>query len=325
MLVLSKADIATALDLPAELAAIEAGFAAYTRGHIEAPLRQRLDVPAVGGIVLVMPCANHDAPALGVKVINVFPRNPDRRLARLLGVYLLFEYETGQPLALMDGTYITAVRTAAVSAVATRYLARSDAATLGIFGTGVQAEQHALALPRVRPVQRILVHGSSPEKGQAFAERVEPAVGIPVEAAPSARETVTQCDLLVTATTANAPLFSGEDVRPGTHVNAVGAFTPDARELDATTIRRAHVVVDTYEGALGEAGDILIPLGAGEITREHVAAELGEIVLGRATGRASPESITVFESVGAAFEDVVTARLAYERATSLSLGHTFDL
>ncbi|MBI4494533.1 MAG: ornithine cyclodeaminase family protein [Chloroflexi bacterium] len=323
-LLLSRAHLAAALDVPSAIAAVEAGFAEYTSGKIQAPLRQHLEIPEYQGIVLTMPGAAHEARAVGVKIASVFPHNSERGLPRLCSIYLLLDYATGQPLAVMDGSALSAVRTAAASAVATRWLARAEAGVLGIFGTGVQAEGHALALPHVRPIRRVLVLGTSTARSHAFAARLASRLGLPVEAAASAEQLDSESDILVAATTSPTPLFQGAWVRPGTHINAVGAFTPGTREVDAETVRRAHVVVDTYEGALAEAGDLLIPLDQGLIDRAHLAAELGEVVLGQRPGRRSEDEVTLFKSVGAAFEDVVAARRAYDRAVELGLGERFE-
>jgi ornithine cyclodeaminase/alanine dehydrogenase-like protein (mu-crystallin family) len=323
VLLLSSRDLAVALDVGAVIEAVERGFAEFGRGQVQAPLRQHLDVPAHGGVTLVMPSVAHETHALGTKLVSWFPRNIERGLARLSSLYVLTDYATGHTLAVMDGSFLTGIRTAAASAVATRWLAREDATSLGVFGTGTQAEHHVLALAQVRPLTHALVLGTSPEKSADFSSRLGERVPFPLSVATSAEQLVRECSLVVTATTAAQPLFAGEALRPGTHLDVVGSFSPGAREVDTATVRRATVVVDTYDGVLSEAGDLLIPIAEGAITREHVVADLAEIVLRRKPARQSPDEVTLFKSVGAAFQDVVAAKLAYDQATARGLGQTF--
>jgi ornithine cyclodeaminase/alanine dehydrogenase-like protein (mu-crystallin family) len=210
---------------------------------------------------------------------------------------------------------LTEVRTAAASALATKYLARPDSTNLGIFGTGRQARAHIRVLPAVREFRRVLVCGSSPARSQAFVRQLSTEQNLKIEPA-DARRCVVESDVVCTCTTSQVSLFDGRWLRPGTHLNLVGAFQPNAREVDDETIRRSRVVVDTYEGALAEAGDLLIPLRRGVIGREHITANLHEIISGKKPGRQSAEEITLFKSVGFAFEDLVTAKLVCEQDLS---------
>jgi ornithine cyclodeaminase/alanine dehydrogenase len=324
-LLLTRSDLARLLDPRAVIAAVERAFGEYSAGRTETPVRSHLGVPDPPGVLLVMPCALHESRALGTKIVSVYRQNPSRGLPTICSVYALSDYETGRPLAVLDGAYLTGLRTACASAVATRYLAQPDARVLGIFGTGLQAEFHALVIPLVRPIERILVWGTSPEKMAAFAARLGNRCSAPIEPGASPEQVAASADVIVTATTSPTPVFPGRAVRPGAHVNAVGAFTPTTRELDSDLVARARLVADTYAGVWAEAGDILIPLNEGRITRDAVVAELGEIVLGRKPGRLAPEEITIFESVGAAFEDAATASLAYRRALEQDTGVAIDL
>jgi ornithine cyclodeaminase/alanine dehydrogenase-like protein (mu-crystallin family) len=222
----------------------------------------------------------------------------------------------------MDAGFITGLRTAAASAVATKHLAREDAKTLGIFGTGVQGLHHALAIPAVRDIEKILILGSSPAKSQAFAEQLKGKVNAEMVAAGSAEEAAA-ADIVVTGTTSTTPLFSGSLLANGAHVNNVGSHAAASREMDTDAIVRSTVVVDAYEAAWAESGDILIPIDEGAITREHVVAELGEVVLGKKPGRQSIEDVTLFKSNGLAFQDAVTAALAFERAKAAGVGTEF--
>jgi ornithine cyclodeaminase/alanine dehydrogenase-like protein (mu-crystallin family) len=227
----------------------------------------------------------------------------------------LLDPETGVAVARMEANYLTDARTAATSAVATDLLARTDVETLGIFGSGRLADAHFAALARVRNFKRFLVCGSGRSDVAAFCKKIKNDLGLNVE--PSSAETVArESDVICTCTTATSPLFDGNWLRPGTHLNHVGAFQPETREVDDITIRRSYVVVDTYEGALQEAGDLLIPIKNGTIDRLHIIADLHEIASGKKAARANAESITLFKSVGCALEDLVTAQLIYQSCSA---------
>lgn len=322
-LLLKRSDLERLLDVDSVIDAVQRGFADYAAGQVQMPVRTAVRTADPPGVLLVMPCALTAGRVLGTKLVTVYPQNPTRGLPTIGALYVLSDFETGFPLAVMDAAYITGLRTAAASAVATRFLAREDARTLGIFGTGVQAEFHALAIPAVRPIERILVWGTSPEKARRFAERLQPRCTAVIE--PGATlEAVAAADIVVTGTTATQPLFDASAVSPGAHVNGVGSHAPTVRELPADLVARSRVVVDSYEAAFAEAGDILLAIEEGLVTREHIAAELGEIVLGRKPGRQRADEITLFKSCGVAFEDAVTASLAYERAQANGVGQELD-
>ena len=321
-LLLNRADLERLLDVQSVIEAVERGFADYSAGKVQMPVRTSVRVSDPPGLLLVMPCAMTESRALGTKLVTLYMQNPSRGLPTIGALYVLSDYETGLPLAVMDAGFITGLRTAAASAVATRYLAREDSKTLGILGTGVQGEFHVLAIPPVRPVERILVWGTSPEKTRPFAERMRARVDAEIVPGESP-EAVARADIVVTGTTSPTPLFPGGVIRPGTHVNGVGAHAPAVRELDTDFVRRSTVVVDTYDAALAEAGDLLIPIEEGAITRDHIKAEVGEIVLGKKPGRQSTDEVTFFKSCGVAFEDAVTASLAVERARAQGVGTEF--
>jgi ornithine cyclodeaminase/alanine dehydrogenase-like protein (mu-crystallin family) len=258
-------------------------------------------------------------------MISIFPQNPARGLSTLQSVYLLNDPVTGEFLAMMDGIALTALRTGATSAVATKYLARKDASVLGIIGTGAQAPFQTEGICSVRPIKKILAYDKSSERAEQFVQATSEALRIPVEIADSPRNIVKNSDILVTVTTSVEPVFDGRDLRPGTHVNAVGAYAPHMREVDDLVVTKSRIVVDTYEGCMAEAGDLLIPMKAGKVTENDIYADLGEIVLGDKPGRTRDDEITLFESVGFALEDLVTARLAYDRAREKGMGLTFTL
>lgn len=288
-------------------------------------MRVGVEPPGTGGVLLAMPCALDAEPrALGAKIVSVFRGNPARGLPTVTSTYVLSDYETGAPLAIMDGSYLTAIRTAAGSAVATRELARRDARSLGVFGTGVQARFHVETIRRVRQLDRVLVSATTAEKGRAFADWVTQTTGIVAEVAGPAEASA--ADIVAACTTSATPVVLDEHVRPGAHINAVGAFTPSTRELPTALIGRARIYVDTRAGALSEGGDLLLAVQEGGFALENVAGEVGEVLLKRSPGRASAGEVTIYKSVGAAFLDAATARLAYDAAGVKGVGtvYAFD-
>ncbi|MGH2740660.1 MAG: ornithine cyclodeaminase family protein [Actinomycetota bacterium] len=270
-----------------------------------APQRTRIQVGA--GHLLLM--AAEDG-GVGVKLVTVNPPNSKHGAPIVQAVYVLFSQDTLSPVATFDGAALTALRTASVSGLATRYLAREDAGDLVIFGAGVQATAHLEAMREVRTIRRLTVVSRTQERAESLAAMAR-AEGI--EASLGTADAIEGADIVCTCTTSAEPVFDGSLLRPGVHVNAIGAYTPDTRELDDETVRRGKIVVETRAAALEEAGDLLIPLRAGVIDGAAILAELPEIV--RAEGfRRDPEDITVFKSVGVAFEDLVVARAAWEAA-----------
>ncbi len=232
---------------------------------------------------------------------------------------------TGAPLALIEGGSLTAIRTGAASGAATDVLARPDAAVVALFGSGVQARRQLEAVCTVRPIKRVIVYSLA--GAEAFAAEMAGVGPIPadIRLAATPREALAEADVVCAATTSRTPVFDGRDLRPGTHVNGIGAFTPEMQEIDAATVRRARVVVDSLEAALAEAGDLIIPLNAGEISRDHVSTELGEVIAGSKPGRTSTEQITFFKSVGVAAQDAMAAGIILRNGPALGLGTVIDL
>lgn len=286
-------------------AAVDALDAAFAGTLPEAPLRSH--VRAGEGDLLLMPAVSEGG--AGVKVVTVNPGNPARGLPLVQGVYVLFAPGTLEPVAVVDGAALTGIRTAAVSGLATRHLARRDATRLVVFGAGTQARTHLEAMTAVRPIERVTVVSRTQERAEALADEAR-ALGL--EARTGEPSDVSEADVVCTCTTSPTPVFAGSDLRPGAHVNAVGAYTPETRELDAETLRRGRVVVETRDAALAEAGDLLLAIEEGAIAAEDMVADLSEVVRG-AVVRSSDADITVFKSVGVAFEDLVVARAAVDR------------
>ena len=300
----SEEQVRQALNIDDVIRAIREAFA---RGFatVHMPVRTVLNMD--DAILLLMPCYDSALRAAGVKLVSVSAK------AGVQAVYELLDPKTGIALVRMEANYLTDVRTAATSAVATDLLARKDVETLGIFGSGRLAVAHLAAIPRVRNFKRFLMCGSGRSDIAAFCSKIKAELGLNVETA-NAETVARESDVICTCTTAHEPLFEGNWLRPGTHLNLLGAFQSNTREVDDITVKRALVGVDTYEGALQEAGDLLIPIKNGTIARSHVAADLHEIASGKKTVRTSAESITLFKSVGCAMEDLVTAQLICQHA-----------
>lgn len=320
MRVLSRADLARLLSPADVVAAVEAAFRIYAAGRADVPPRSA--VRAADGLLLVMPAAaTRDGDAdLGAKLVSVYPGNRARGHPTLHATYLLLDGTTGAPLAVLEGTFLTGIRTGATSALAARYLARSDTRRAVCFGCGAQAAFQLRCLAGVLPLARVDVAGRDPARAAAFARAMAAELGLPVEVARDPREAARGADLVTCATTSATPVVFGADLRPGTHLDLVGAFRPTDREADSEAVRRARLVVDTYAGALEEAGDVLLALREGAIDGTHVVAELAELVTGARAGRRDAREITAFKSVGFALEDLATARLAYNRAVSENAG-----
>jgi len=291
--------------MKAAVDALEAAFAAAD--ETVTPPRMHVDVP--DGTLLVMPSAGRAG--AGVKLVTLNPENPSRGLPFIHGAYVLFAPETLVPECLIDGAALTGLRTAAVSGVATRYLAREDARHLVVFGAGAQATAHLEAMVSVRKLERVTIVSRSREPAVRLTERAE-EMGL--AARVGAPEDVADADIVCTCTTSAEPVFDGAALPSGCHVNAVGAYQPHTRELDDAAVTRAKVVVEHRDAALEEAGDLLIPIENGVITRDHIVADLFEVVRGAAV-RTARDDVTVFKSVGVAFEDLAVARAAAGEAS----------
>jgi ornithine cyclodeaminase len=271
-----------------------------------APVRASHAIGDRGDRLLLMPA--WDAASLGVKIVTVFPRNRERGVASVAALYLLLDGGTGHPVALIDGEAMTLRRTGAASALASRYLSREDAKHLVVVGMGALAPFMAGAHCSVRTFERVSVWGRSHESAVRTASLLA-ASGLPAIAARELPAALAEADVVTCATTSREPIVRGADVRPGTHVDLVGAFTRDMRESDDALVSRSTVFVDTFAGAFAEAGDLLQPIASGSIGREHVVAELADLASGRHPGRRDDAEITLFKSVGTALEDLCAARL----------------
>ena len=329
MLILTRADLERALPMEAAMEAVASAFAQLSSGEADVPLRLHLAVPPADGLALLMPAYLAGSSALGAKALTLFPHNTERHaLPTISALVLLFDAETGVPVALLDGGYLTALRTGAASGVATRLMARDDARVLALFGAGAQALAQVWAVCVARPIARVWIVNRTQAHADLLAERLR-AFGHPIPAdvrvADSAREALTEADIVCCATTSTEPVFADAELRPGTHVNGIGSYRPDMREVPPETVARARVVVDERSAAWAEAGDLIHAKELGLIGEQHVVGELGDLVLGRLPGRTDHRQITFFKSVGNAAQDIAAASAAYQRARAMGLGMAADL
>lgn len=326
-LVLTRKDVEELLTMKEAMSAVEDAFRQYTLGQAIMPLRSVIRIPDYNGINLAMPAyVGGDLDALGLKVVSVYGDNPKKYgLPAVLATVVLNDPKTGDLLAIMDGAWLTAMRTGAVSGVATRYLAREDAKTAAVFGAGVQACTQLMAVCEAREIRLARVYDPLPEMQNRYCQEMSERLGIELIPAPSPRAAVEGSDVIIAASSARTPVFEGEWLSPGTHVNGIGSHTPTTRELDTATIVRSKLVVDQREAALAEAGDVIIPINEGHVTADHIHAELGEVVAGLKEGRANEAETTVFKSVGLAIQDVATATRVYQLAKEKGAGTTLSL
>lgn len=311
---LTEADVRAALPMPALIDAMAGALASFSAGAVTQPVRTVLEVGPEKNYFGVMPASIDAAGAVGAKLVTVYHGNHARGLTSHLATIILLDHATGALDALVDGRYITEARTAAVSAVSVRHLARPDAGVLALLGSGVQAHSHLEAIRHVRTLRDVRVWSPTPANRERFAAEHN-APDLPVRAAASAAEAARGADIIVLATASKAPVLSSEDVTDGAHICAVGACRPDQREMTSALVARARLFVDSRAGALAEAGEVLLPIAEGAIRENHVLGELGEVVLGRVAGRTSARDVTIFKSLGMAVEDVIAARLALTHAT----------
>jgi len=325
--VLTKADVQQAITMREAIEVVKDAFAQLSGGRAKVPLRTALEVPEQEGVVLFMPAYLASSGGLGAKVVSVFPRNSQRGLPTIHAVVLLVDSATGQPQAMLDGTYLTALRTGAASGAATDLLARPEARTAAIFGAGAQGRTQLAAVCAVRQIERAWVYDVDVEAAERYVQELRGQPGMPphLAVAASPADAVREADIICTATTSHTPVFDSSDVRPGTHINAIGAFTPEMQEVDVAGLGAARIVVDSREACLAEAGDLIIPLRQGLIPEAEAWTELGEIVVGRAPGRASSQEITYFKSVGNAVQDVSVGQAILAAAQRLGLGREVEL
>lgn len=320
VLIVGHHEVAELLPMNACIEVMAQVFETLHRDDAILPLRQVVWQPDRSGAVAVMPSYVGAPRAFGAKVITVFPGNAATPYESHQGAVLLFEAEHGRLLAMIDASSVTAIRTAAVSALATRLMARPEAGDLAILGTGTQAVMHLEAMRCVRPLRRVRVWGRNPDGARRFAEREGARHGLAVEVAGSVPEAVAGAEIICTTTGATAPILQGEWLAPGAHINAIGAAVQGFRELDADAVMRSRLIVDRRESALNEADEVRLPLREGLITEEHIRGDLGEVAAGTVAGRTSSAEVTLFKSLGLSVEDVASAHYIYQQASAQRKG-----
>jgi len=325
MLILNAGDVRICLPMSECIEAMKRAFGVMAEGRAVVPIRAQLPVAPHAGTTLVMPAFVDDGgeqDALTVKVVSVFDNNPANGLARIQAAVLVLDPETARPLAVLEGATLTGIRTAAVSGAATDLMARSDSRVLGVLGAGVQARTHIEAVCCVRPIESVRVFARTRSAVDALVAELSGRDGLPddIRAGSSPQSVVEGVDILCTTTTSTTPVFDDADVAPGTHINAVGSYKPEVAEVPPQTVARARVVVDEFEAAWEEAGDLLQPLQSGIIDREHVVAEFSELLTGAKPGRVDDDEVTLFKSVGLAVEDAMAAQVTLANARTAGLG-----
>lgn len=307
------------------IAALEEAFKAQALGQVIVPVRSSVAITKKDGWIGIMPAYLEGLEAFSTKIVSVYNKNPARGLPTIMATIVLNDPETGEALSVMDGSFITAMRTGGLGGLAAKYLSRKDSRTVGIFGAGVQGRTHLMALKEVRNITSVKVYDPLVERAKTYSQEMSKKLQIPIEVSPSPSDTVKDSDIIVTVSTSKEPLFDGRIMRPGTHVNAFGNFKLTERELDNETIRRSKVVVDLREAALSEAGDLATPIKDGVITASHILADLGEVIIGTKPVRTSSRDITLFKSVGLGIQDCAASSLAYKKALEKGVGTKVNL
>lgn len=323
-LILTKENVMKVLTMKDCINVVEQAFLEFNKGTAVLPLRTAITPP--DGLSLYMPAYLKEMGALACKVVTIYKDNPKKHnLPVTIGKVLLQNPESGEVICIMDGGYLTAVRTGAASGVATKYLARDDKAQVtGIFGAGVQAQMQLTAMCEVRDISKAIVYDLSDEAVNKFIDDLSKKLDIDIIKAKNADE-VLQADIICTATSSSTPIFDGTEVKTGIHINGIGSHTPNARELDTAIIKRSKFIGDSKEACLKEAGDFIIPLNDGDIDESHFYADLGEIIAGDKPGREFKNEITIFKSNGLAIQDAATAKLVYDKAVEAGIGNNIDL
>jgi len=324
VLIVSQKEVRQWLPMDTCITAIADALKMLSRGNAVNPLRKAMWLPDESGILGMMPTYLGDYQVMGLKAFSVLPGNQGSQYDTHQGFVLLFETKNGCPLAIMDASEITAIRTAAASAVATKLLANEDANNLAILGSGVQANKHLEAMLLCRDIRKVRVWSRNFDNAKAFAQRGAERFDIEIKPMTTAQETVDGADIICTTTWASEPILRGDWLTPGTHINAVGASVPFMRELDTQAIVRSCLFVDRRESALNEAGDFIFPKQEGAINDDHILGEIGEILLEQVKGRQSAQEITLFKSLGLALEDVGAAHCIYQKMLTSKAGNWIE-
>ncbi|MGE5304678.1 MAG: ornithine cyclodeaminase family protein [Alphaproteobacteria bacterium] len=325
MLILSEKEVQSLAEVQELIPALERAHIQYSTGKAVMPVRLVVPLPQIDGRITSMPGYLNEEKALGMKVVTFFPNNLKQNLPQILATVMLFSADTGKMMAAMDGNYITAIRTACVSAMATKALANPESRVLGVLGAGVQARAHIRALTQIREIAEIRVYDIFEASARQLQQSLQKDLGVKIDVVQSAREAVQGADLLVTVTTAKEPIVRAEWLKPGMHINAVGSHRPDLREIDGATLATAKIVVDSREAIMAECGDILLAIQEKAITADNIHAEIGEVLAGKKAGRSRADEITLYKAVGIAIQDVATAHLVYRKALERNVGTKIDV
>jgi alanine dehydrogenase len=325
VLLLSREEVEGLISMREAIGAVEKAFRAKGLGKVQMPPKSYVYFENYDGDFRVMPAYLEEMGAAGVKIVNAHPRNPkEHGLPTVMAIIVLIDPKTGVPLAIMDGTWITNLRTGAGGAVAAKYLARKDSKTVAMIGAGVQARTQLLALNEVLDIEEIRVNDLSREKAEQYAREMGRDLGLDAKVTGETRDAVEGADVVVTTTPSRKPILMNDHVSEGMHINAIGADAPGKQELDPAILLRAKIVVDDMEQAI-HGGEVNVPISKGVITRGNIYADLGEIVTGGKPGRTSPEEITIFDSTGLAVQDIATDWVVYKKAKKMGKGREVEL
>ena len=322
--ILSSADIKALLPMAACIELMRTTMIAVSEGRVGIPPRSVIPV-SNGGMLASMPGCLAEPECFGVKLLSLFAGNPAAGLSSHLGLVLLFEPKHGLPVAMLDAAELTAIRTAAVSGLATQLLAREDAGDLAILGSGEQARSHLAAMLAVRPLRRVRIWSRTSAHAETFAEQQSALHDLSIEVCASAEAAVTGADLICTVTGSAEPILLGDWIAPGAHLNVVGASRLSAAEIDTAAVARSRFFVDFRQSAALEAGELRRAVDAGAITADHLLGEIGEVANGTVAGRRSAEDITLFKSLGVSAEDLASAHYLLQRAEATAVGQLVEL
>lgn len=323
---LSKNDVMKVLTMNDTINILEKAFADLSNGNAVLPQRTPITTPNHNGLALFMPAYLKGIGALGAKVVTVYKDNiPKYNLPTIMGTIILLDEKTGAPVALMDGGYLTAMRTGGAAGLATKFLARKDANVHALFGTGGMARTHAWAVNCVRKIEKLILYSLDPKEKQiAFKKSLEDIICSEIIFADSAKEAIEQSDIVTLITSAKDPIIDGDWIKPGTHINGVGSHSPAMREIDSKTVLKSKIVCDSIDACKAEAGDFIIPANNGEWNWEKIHSSLGDVITNKISGRENVNEITLFKSVGLAIQDLSTALHVYQKANEMNVGLDFN-
>ncbi|HUU79391.1 MAG TPA: hypothetical protein VMX55_13680 [candidate division Zixibacteria bacterium] len=322
--ILSSKDVKQALPMQQAIETMKEAFIQLTENKAVIPPRIHLGIPEFNGDSLIMPVFIPNVEKIGLKVINLFNDNPKKNLPLIHALVLIFDSTNGCPIAMMNGSYLTALRTGAGSGLATDLLANKDSKIVSIFGAGQQGRTQLEAVCSVRQIRKAFIYDTNKKRAKEFAEEMSDKLSIPILLSESAQE-LKEADIICTATNSLTPVFSDNNIKSGVHINAIGSYKPNIREIPSETIRRSKIFVDHKESCLSEAGDLIIPIKEGIITKNNIIAELGELLTKDTYFRKTKNDITLYKSVGNAVQDIITANQILINAQKLNLGIKISL